>query len=331
MVGGGPAWGLVGVLLALAVASSLPAARAAPAPSADLGPLGNGNATVMSLPPYYNPNGTNSTAGGANITSITQNPLDPGTGQVTGPPSTPANPTMPSVDQGSLGGPGGGAEVPSTPTPRVAVPSAAASAWLGLLLVASALGFGPPRYLLQFLPLFSRLHQDQMLEHEVRRSIVRYVEAHPGVHYSALRRALALPNGTLSFHLRSLEKTGYLQSRRVGIRLHFFAYGHVPELSPEDLLLPPRSDLLTYLRGHPGANQREIGRDLNLLPSRVNYHIRALTSQSLVQVVRQGRTTRCFALAAPLRATLPPSRSPGDGGRHGPEPQELDDPPPGGS
>lgn len=182
---------------------------------------------------------------------------------------------------------------------RVEVPMAEAGGYthvIGLLLAAAAFGL-PSKYALNFLPLFSRHSHDEMLRHEVRRKIVTYVDSHPGIHYSALRRALGLPNGTLSFHIRSLERTGYLRSKRVGVRLHFFAGPMPTDLRPEDTLIPPRGDLLDYIRLHPGTTQRETCRALNMLPSRVNYHIRALTQIGLIEVRREGRTTRCYASA----------------------------------
>ncbi len=247
--------------------------------------------TPQALPPYLAPtNGTNSTSGNATVASTPVNPFLPGPGEATLPPATEALHPGTAVVPSDLA-----AGATKGEAPMVSAPPLPGGALLSLLLAAAAFGLGPSKFGLNLLPLFSRLTHDEMLQHEVRRNIVRYVEDHPGIHYSALRRALALPNGTLSFHLRSLERTGYLHARKFGIRLHLFAGDHPPDPSPEDVLLPPRVNLLGYLRDHPGATQRELGRALNLLPSRVNYHIRALASLGLVDVQRVGRATKCYA------------------------------------
>ena len=55
--------------------------------------------------------------------------------------------------------------------------------------------------------MYTRIQKDDELDKFVRGQIYGYIKTNPGVHYNKIRREIDIKNGTLSYHLRVLEKT----------------------------------------------------------------------------------------------------------------------------
>ncbi len=51
------------------------------------------------------------------------------------------------------------------------------------------------------------------LELKIRRRIYNFILKYPGLHFRELMRKLNLPNGTLGYHLKYLEKRGLITAR----------------------------------------------------------------------------------------------------------------------
>ena len=66
-------------------------------------------------------------------------------------------------------------------------------------------------------PMFTQERKDDVLDHFVRGEIYGFIRANPGSHYNQMMRELDIKNGTLSYHLYILEKTGIVKSRKEGI------------------------------------------------------------------------------------------------------------------
>ena len=77
-------------------------------------------------------------------------------------------------------------------------------------------------------PLLARLNRGER-DVQTRGRIAGFVEAHPGIHFSALRDALALANGVTAHHLYQLEKQGDLLSWQDGRRRRYAVSGLDPK------------------------------------------------------------------------------------------------------
>lgn len=62
--------------------------------------------------------------------------------------------------------------------------------------------------------LFTRIRQDEILDHPNRALLMRLVEASPGIHYQELRRRAGLAKGVLHHHLEKLEAAGQVRCDR---------------------------------------------------------------------------------------------------------------------
>ena len=60
------------------------------------------------------------------------------------------------------------------------------------------------------------------MDHHTRGQILGYIQSEPGTHYNELKKNLELNNGTLSYHLRVLEREGHIKSLNRGIYKFLF-------------------------------------------------------------------------------------------------------------
>ena len=143
------------------------------------------------------------------------------------------------------------------------------------------------------LPLVSRLRPDRLLEHPVRRLIYDTVRSRAGVHYRELLRLVGVSNGTLSFHLTHLERAGYVRSFRVRARRVLLPTGR--QASPGDFLVSERQQrIVEFLRGSPGASQRDVMAAVGMSRSSVSYNLRHLCGLRIVEARREAGRSRYY-------------------------------------
>jgi predicted transcriptional regulator len=139
-----------------------------------------------------------------------------------------------------------------------------------------------------FVPLYSRMKKNTVLDHYVRGQIHGYIVANPGDHYNSIKEALKLNNGTLAYHLRVLEREGIVKSRSDGIYKRFY---------PSDMKVPENDGtrlteiqkiIIKRIKETPGISQKEMSRLVGVSPSTINYHIDILKSAGLVRSERRG-------------------------------------------
>lgn len=139
-----------------------------------------------------------------------------------------------------------------------------------------------------FVPLYSRLKKDEMLDHFVRGQIYGYIMSHPGEHYNHIKNKLEVTNGTLSHHLRALEFQGYIKSQRDGTYKRFY---------PTDMKIPRTkgiqlSDLqigiVDAIRQSPGISQKEIAKREGISQQSISYNLTLLERMGILDSSRDG-------------------------------------------
>ena len=151
-------------------------------------------------------------------------------------------------------------------------------------------------FLLMFLPLYSKIKREKVLDHFIRGQIFGYVMANPGEHYNAIKQALDITNGSLAHHLRTLEREHFIQSKRFGLYRRFYPWAmRVPE-DGYFRMNEIQKSILALCRNQPGVSQKELAGSLNLTPPTINYHIAILAEHGHVSVIRRGRKTQVYVL-----------------------------------
>jgi predicted transcriptional regulator len=157
------------------------------------------------------------------------------------------------------------------------------SACSGLLLLSPFLIF-----------LYSRISQDRVLDNYTRGQIHGYIIANPGEHYSSIRDALDLNNGTLAYHLQRLQSESLVKSAFDGTHRRFYPAGmKVPE-PMQDGLTEVQRIIVSRIIGRPGISQRELGSLMGLSPSTINFHMDRLVARGVMRRERDGMRYRCF-------------------------------------
>jgi DNA-binding MarR family transcriptional regulator len=166
---------------------------------------------------------------------------------------------------------------------------------LGLLAFTETGKYKLLALLALLIPLYTRIQKEDVLDQFVRGQIYGYIKTNPGVHYNQIRRGIDVKNGTLSYHLRVLEKTELIKSRREGVRYRaFYPTGmKFPEIE-RFRLTELQMNILDILDTENGINQKEIARRLQKKPQTINYNIKVLEQAGLIEVKKQGRKTGCF-------------------------------------
>jgi predicted transcriptional regulator len=145
-----------------------------------------------------------------------------------------------------------------------------------------------------FLPLYSRLKKDDLLDHFVRGQIYGYIMSHPGEHYNHIKFKLEVTNGTLSHHLRALEFQGYIKSQRDGTYKRFY---------PTDMKIPRTkgiqlSDLqigiVDAIRQSPGISQKDIAKREGISQQSVSYNLSLLERMGILDSSREGARKKYY-------------------------------------
>jgi predicted transcriptional regulator/WD40 repeat protein len=140
--------------------------------------------------------------------------------------------------------------------------------------------------------LYTKLSRKKLLHHGTRNMIWKYIIANPGDHYNAIRRMLKLNNGTLAYHLKVLEREGFIRSMRDGVRKRFYPVGM--RIAPDLRLSFMQQRIIDTITTHPGTTQKDIAIELDVSKQVVNYHINIMVGAGLVRIVKEGNKTMCY-------------------------------------
>jgi DNA-binding transcriptional ArsR family regulator len=107
-------------------------------------------------------------------------------------------------------------------SPMVFIQIGALLAAFASLAAASTESAGFSLFNIFAFPLYSRIKKEEVLDHFVRGQIYGFIVSNPGEHYNSIRERLKVTNGTLSYHLRTLEVQGFIKSRKESIYRRFY-------------------------------------------------------------------------------------------------------------
>jgi DNA-binding transcriptional ArsR family regulator len=195
------------------------------------------------------------------------------------------------------------ADTPETDEPippaALAAAGAAGAGGAGLLI---ALAYFWPRlkyaWTLTFLPMYTRIERDSVLEHEKRDELYELIRATPGIHAHEIGEKAHIGWGTTVYHLKLLENHGLIVSKKSGRYKRFFV--NTGEYTKKkDIYGALRNEtaksVADYVVNHPGTTQKELCAALGIQPSLASWHVEKLEGVELVKRVKDGRMVRYFA------------------------------------
>jgi len=141
-------------------------------------------------------------------------------------------------------------------------------------------------------PLLARMkkNRDDLL---TRGRLLGFLEANPGIHFSALRDGLGLANGVTAYHLHTLESAGQVISWRDG-KLRRYA---VSTLTQEEVsriknpIIGTRLAILEVLSGsgNIGMSGRELQEKLEISRQLLSHHLMELRNGDYVEAASDAR------------------------------------------
>ncbi len=129
-----------------------------------------------------------------------------------------------------------------------------------------------------------------------RGRILGFVEAHPGIHFSALRDALQLGNGVTAHHIQVLEKEGRIISWMDG-RVRRFASSGVNQERLKEIKSPVTGMQIAILQilsesGKLGIQSGELRVKLETSRQLLSYHMKQLIERDFVTSIGKGRALK---------------------------------------
>jgi len=151
-------------------------------------------------------------------------------------------------------------------------------------------------FVLFVLPLYTKLKREDVLDHFKRGEVYGYIKANPGEHYNSIKKALAMKNGTLVYHLQTLEREEFVVSVSDGRYKRFYPKGmRIPK--EKDITLNRIQEIiLEIINENPGITQRDIAAEVGLSGATINYHIGVMLRAKVIDVLKKGRKTHCYAI-----------------------------------
>jgi len=144
-----------------------------------------------------------------------------------------------------------------------------------------------------FLPLYTRLHGDKVLDNELRGMIRGYILADPGIHFNELLHRLKLGNGAAVHHLLTLEREGIIRSQRDGALKRFYP-GEMRLVDLPLRLSGLQKLILQTVQRQEGLSQVRIASLLDASYLTVHRHISKMVKLGVLRLERQGMGTRCY-------------------------------------
>jgi predicted transcriptional regulator len=163
----------------------------------------------------------------------------------------------------------------------------ATAAIVGMIYGGSELG----RYrllLLIFIPLYTRIKKDKVLDHFHRGRLYNYIEMHPGVTFTELKKKFAFKNGNLVYHLNFLEKMDFLRSKKEGRHRRFYIKGDFSKSEDISLFVNEiQKKIVSVIQRSPGITQSKIAAILGTSRQKISYNINALEYAGLIRSIRE--------------------------------------------
>jgi len=149
-----------------------------------------------------------------------------------------------------------------------------------------------------------------LLLHPFRRELYEVLCSNPGTYLLELVDILESPLGTLTWHLRILEREGLVKSIKfAGKRLYYPKMLRSEEA--EMAYLTMRSDtaqkVFAFVVNNEGCYQEQMAENLGVHHDTVRWHVSRMEKVGLIKVVREGRKKRHYLAdlgAALLKGSL---------------------------
>ncbi len=146
-------------------------------------------------------------------------------------------------------------------------------------------------------PLYTKTRKRKK-DHEygyIKGSVRGYILGNPGESYNTIKNELELPNGTLAYYLKVLERDRLIKSERDGFLKRFYPIGGMKVKDVLELS-QVQENIKMVIQKHPGASQKDILANLDISQQKLNYHIQLMVKARMIKLEREGKITKCYVI-----------------------------------
>jgi len=128
---------------------------------------------------------------------------------------------------------------------------------------------------------------------EKRRSILNYVVSHPGQTFGTMRSIFTIPEGTLRYHLETLERGGRIKRMKKDGIMRYYPAGAA--VSRMDRTLSSRERrILETVTSNPGITQKDLARITKINIRTLINQLNRLLEEDVLHCEKKGRYTHYY-------------------------------------
>ncbi len=145
-----------------------------------------------------------------------------------------------------------------------------------------------------FLPLYTRLKKEELLDQPTRYKIYGYILGNPGAYFLLMRQVLELGGGQLVYHIKQLEDAKLIYSRVDGAKKRFYP-ANVPK--PKDgshHFSNIEEKILGIIKDNSGIVQKKLASKMGVSRQVAGYHLTYMTRLGVINKEVDGRKTRYY-------------------------------------
>jgi predicted transcriptional regulator len=150
--------------------------------------------------------------------------------------------------------------------------------------------------LMMFLPLYTRIKKENMLDHPTRDRIYGYLIGNPGAYFGLIKEDLNMGNGQLGYHLKQLMNAKMIYSREDGVKKRFYP-AEIPKPKGGS---PYFSDLQETIHGiiknNSGIGQKKIASVIGISRQVAGYHLRKMERKGVIRRILIGRENKYYTI-----------------------------------
>lgn len=149
--------------------------------------------------------------------------------------------------------------------------------------------------LLFFLPLYTRIKKEKLLDQPTRHKIHGYIIGNPGAHFGLIKQDLSIPNGQLVYHLRQLTRAHIIYSQVDGSRKRFYPVDFPKPKTGEHHFNDTQEKILEIIEENSGISQKKVATSVGISRQVAGYHLTKMEQKGVLKKEVVGRETKYYA------------------------------------
>jgi DNA-binding transcriptional ArsR family regulator len=133
-----------------------------------------------------------------------------------------------------------------------------------------------------FIPLYTRLKKEELLDQPTRYKIYGFIRGNPGAHFGLIKEDLELGSGQLVYHLKQLQEAKLIYCREDGIKKRFYPANVPKPKSGRPQLSELQEKILGIIKNDSGVGLKKIASSMGVSRQVAGYHLLILERKGVI-------------------------------------------------